>query len=244
MFSLDKVSVSFGELEVLKDFQLNSAGNEFICLFGASGIGKTSILNMLAGILKPQKGHVHTKHSRNAYVFQEPRLLPWCTVRDNVMLGLYSSKMEKNQRIKRTDMLINKMGLGDFADYYPGQLSGGMKQRVSLGRAFAVQPDLLLMDEPFSSLDQNLKLEMRELLRELIEWQPCTTVFVTHDVKEGIQLADRIVVLSGRPCQIINEFNPEKHLRMGEDYQRRLAETIFKETFKNGKAPSSICSLI
>lgn len=232
MFSMDKVSFSFGELEILQDFHLRSDGNEFICLFGASGIGKTSILNMLAGILKPQKGHVHTKHSQNAYVFQEPRLLPWCTVRDNVMLGLHGSKMEQSQRIKRTDMLINKMGLGNFADYYPGQLSGGMKQRVSLGRAFAVQPDLLLMDEPFSSLDQNLKLEMRELLKDLIEWQPCTTVFVTHDVKEGIQLADRIVVLSGRPCSIIKEFNPDKHQRTDEDYQRKLAETILKETFQ------------
>ncbi len=230
MFRLEKISLNFDNLKVLCDFTLASNENEFISLFGTSGIGKTSILNILAGLLKPQAGLVRTDNNRTAYVFQEPRLLPWCTVEENIGLGLYALKIDKTRRIERVHILIEKLGLNDFACYYPTQLSGGMKQRVSLGRAFAVQPDLLLMDEPFSSLDDTLRLAMRELLKSLIKWQPCATVFVTHDIKEAIQLADRIIVLKGRPCQIVREIRPDTSRIYEESYQKLLAKSIIEDT--------------
>lgn len=230
MFELENVTLCFDDLKVLSDFNLTSNGNEFISLFGVSGIGKTSILNILAGIIKPQTGTVSSSHTRTAYVFQEPRLLPWCTVEENIALGLYALKIEKTQRNERVNTLIERLGLNDFAHYYPGQLSGGMKQRVSLGRAFAVQPDLLLMDEPFSSLDDTLRQAMRQLLKSLIKWQPCATVFVTHDVREAIQLADRIIVLKGRPCQIVREVCLNSSQSREQSYQEVLAATIIKDS--------------
>jgi NitT/TauT family transport system ATP-binding protein len=229
MFRLENISLSFGNLKVLSDFNLASNGNEFICLFGTSGIGKTSILNILAGVLKPQAGLVSRSNIRTAYVFQEPRLLPWCTVEENMALGLYGLKIDKAQRTERVEMLIEKLGLNGFASYYPGQLSGGMKQRVSLGRAFALQPDLMLMDEPFASLDEHLKNDMRTLLKDLIHWQPCTTVFVTHDVKEAIQLADRIVILKGRPCCICRTVNPDITQTSDVNYIKRIADSILED---------------
>ncbi|MGI6412776.1 MAG: ABC transporter ATP-binding protein [Syntrophomonadaceae bacterium] len=228
MFEMKRVSLSFGNLKVLSDFSLVSQGNEFICLLGASGIGKTSILNILAGLLKPQEGYVETKHYRIGYVFQEPRLIPWCNVKENLEAGLWGLEISKTEKSNRIDFLIEKLELTGFVDFYPGQLSGGMKQRVSLGRAFAIHPDLLLMDEPFSSLDENLKQDMRVLLKSLIEWQPCTTVFVTHDIMEGLQLADRIIVLKGRPCQIVQSIELEIDQASNEEYLKLLAQEVAK----------------
>lgn len=201
MFRLEGVHLAYGDLKVLDDFSLECRPREFICLLGPSGVGKTSILNILAGLVRPKSGSVKLPAARMGYVFQEPRLLPWCTVVENIAMGLYALKLDKKQMRRRVDDLIVRLGLSGFADYYPLQLSGGMKQRVSLGRAFAVHPDVLLMDEPFASLDDNLKQEMRGLLRELVGWRNCTTVLVTHDVRDAVELASRIVVLKGRPCR-------------------------------------------
>jgi len=145
-------------------------------------------------------------------------------------LGLYGLKITKAQRTARVNGLLDKLGLKRFALYYPGQLSGGMKQRVALGRAFAIEPDLLLMDEPFSSLDEALRQAMRELLKSLIQWHPCATVLITHDVREAIQLADRIIVLKGRPCQIVREINVDAGRSSAESYQKKLAAMIMKDT--------------
>ncbi|KAF1084301.1 Sulfate/thiosulfate import ATP-binding protein CysA [Sporotomaculum syntrophicum] len=230
MFKLENVTLSFDNLKVLTDFNLASQGHEFISILGPSGVGKTCILNILAGLLKPQAGLVSVTSLRTGYVFQEPRLIPWCTVEENMTLGLYGLKITKAERTARINKLLDKLSLNNFARYYPGQLSGGMKQRVALGRAFAVEPDLLLMDEPFSSLDENLRQAMRELLKSLIQWNPCATVFVTHDVREAIQLADRIIVLKGRPCQIVREINVDAGQSGEESYQKNLAEIILQES--------------
>ncbi|MDD4802227.1 MAG: ABC transporter ATP-binding protein [Syntrophomonas sp.] len=226
MFKLANISLSYGPLQVLSDFSLESKGNEFICLLGSSGIGKTTILNVLADLLYPQSGQMIKNNQDIAYVFQEPRLLPWCTVEENISMGLYRLKMHPKEKKERIAVLADKLSLKEFASYYPAQLSGGMKQRVSLGRAFAIQPDLLLMDEPFASLDENLKNDMRALLKELIHWQPCTTVFVTHDIREAIQLADRIVVLKGRPCNISQIIEPDSTRTLDENYIKQVTDSI------------------
>lgn len=209
MFGLENIVLNYGDLRVLDQFNLSCDGNEFISLFGPSGVGKSSILNILAGIIKPQSGKIKSNSQRLAYVFQEPRLLPWFTVKQNMQLGLHNLDLSNRQQEERLDSLLPLLGLSGFADYYPSQLSGGMKQRVSIGRAFAILPDLLLLDEPFSALDENLKQDMRELLNTLQEWHPCTKVMVTHDVNEAIKLSDRIVVLTGSPCRIALNIYPQ-----------------------------------
>jgi len=229
LFKLEHVTLSFDNLNVLADFNLASQGHELICILGPSGVGKTCILNILAGLLKPQAGLVTATNARTGYVFQEARLIPWCTVEENMTLGLYGLKITKAERTARVHNLLDKLNLHNFARYYPGQLSGGMKQRVALGRAFAVEPDLLLMDEPFSSLDEALRQSMRELLKSLIQWHPCATVFITHDVREAIQLADRIIVLKGRPCQIVREIHVEAGRSGEENYQKKLAARIMQD---------------
>lgn len=212
MFSLHDISLHYGPLNVLDRFSMDCEKQQFVCLFGPSGVGKTSILNILAGLVKPQSGHIVCNSKRLAYVFQDPRLVPWLNVEQNLWLGLYASGQSFRQRRQAATRLLPVLGLDGFAKYYPGQLSGGMKQRVSLGRAFAIKPDLLLLDEPFSNLDAGIKHEMQELLASLRQLHACTTVMVTHDEKEAIKLSDRVVVLNGRPCRTVMDIfsGPQK----------------------------------
>jgi ABC-type nitrate/sulfonate/bicarbonate transport system ATPase subunit len=191
---------------LLENFNLHVEPGGFVCLVGASGIGKTTLLKLFAGLLKPQAGEIRRATSRIGYVFQEPRLLPWCTAEDNIALGMHAYKWSQEDLKRRLAELISRLKLQDYRLHYPSQLSGGMSQRVAIGRAFAIEPDLLLMDEPFSALDEHLKQQMRTMLKRLIQWQACTTVFVTHDIKEAMLLADRIIVLRGQPCRIEKEF--------------------------------------
>ncbi|MBP7330995.1 MAG: Bicarbonate transport ATP-binding protein CmpD [Firmicutes bacterium ADurb.Bin373] len=226
MFGLHDIELQYGGLKVLEHFNLNCDRQQFICLFGPSGTGKTSILNILAGIVKPRSGRVASNSRRLAYVFQEPRLLPWLTVEENLQLGLYNLGLPSRQRRRRVVSLLPLLGLAGFGGYYPGQLSGGMKQRVSIGRAFAIEPDLLLLDEPFCGLDERLKKDMQELLLSLGQWHACTTVMVTHDLKEAVRLSDRIVVVRGRPCQIVLDLYLEPEQRCKPSYARQMERIL------------------
>ena len=226
MFNLQDIVLNYGNLKVLDRFNLSCNKSQFVCLLGSSGVGKSSILNVLAGITKPQSGQVNCNNKRLAYVFQEPRLLPWFTVEQNMQLGLYSLGLNSKLRAERVKSLLPLLGLSGFGDYYPSQLSGGMKQRVSIGRAFAIRPELLLLDEPFSALDENLKQDMRELLDSLQQWHHCTKVMVTHDVSEAIKLSDRIVVLHGRPCEIVLNIYPESAQRLDRDYMQQMEQVL------------------
>lgn len=190
MFTIQDVALQYDGLKVLDKFSLKAEENQFISLFGPSGVGKTTILNILARILKPKEGYVSTDKERLAYVFQEPRLLPWMTVEQNIEVGLFTFKKDEKWRKQIVQQLMPRIGLEEFSNYYPEQLSGGMRQRVSIGRAFAIQPDLILLDEPFSGLDENLKVEMQDLILSLENWHLCTTVMVTHDMREAIKLSD------------------------------------------------------
>lgn len=226
MLSLNNVTLAFGSLKVLDDFSAAFGSNEFTCLFGPSGVGKSTILNLLAGILKPDSGQLSNSFAKIGYVFQEPRLLPWCTVWENIEIGLYATDLTKPQRGDVIAGMIDRLGLSGFTDYYPSQLSGGMKQRVALGRAFVVDPQLLLLDEPFSGLDEALKLEMRRLLRELIGWHPCTTIFVTHDFLEAIYLADQIMLLYQKPCSSPNFIRIDTSKRNDPGYIQKLESEL------------------
>jgi len=182
------------------DFALEVADRSFTALLGPSGLGKTTLLNLIAGVDRDFDGRVafSREEPRIGYAFQSPRLLPWRTVLENVTLPLPKTAAS----LTRALGLLTEMGLGDAADVYPERLSLGMQRRVALARAFALEPDLLLMDEPFVSLDEANADRLRDLLAELIARRPTTVLFVTHDSREAIRLADRLVVLAGPPVRI------------------------------------------
>lgn len=228
MFSLQDIVLNYGSLSILDGFNLQCGQQELLCLFGPSGVGKTSILNLLAHLVKPQSGRIQCHNHCLAYVFQEPRLVPWLTVEQNIQIGMHAAGAGAGQRRHQVQRLLPLLGLEGFGLYYPGQLSGGMKQRVSIGRAFAIEPDLLLLDEPFSSLDANLKQDMQELLVSLRQWHPCSTVMVTHDAKEAITLSDRVVVLQGQPCQVVLDVCPAERQRLDNEHYEELKAALLK----------------
>jgi NitT/TauT family transport system ATP-binding protein len=203
LLRLEQVTHRFDGLEVLRDLSLDVRRGEFVALVGPSGCGKTTLLNLCSGYEQPTSGQVH-RAGRVRMVFQQDGLFPWLTVGENVRMGL-RHLAEETERARRAESLIDLIGLRGFESHYPHQLSGGMRQRVELARALAGETDLLLMDEPFSSLDYLTRLRLRGELARLLYEQPRTVVLVTHDIEEAAQLADRVLVLSERPGQIRDE---------------------------------------
>ena len=200
---VENVSLSFGEIAVFHDLSLSIAPGEFVAVVGPSGCGKTTLLNLFSQFLKPSSGKV--EHSgRMRMVYQLDSLFPWQTVAENIALGLRHLN-DPAERRRQLDEMLRLIHLEEFADHYPHQLSGGMRQRVELARALAGDTDILLLDEPFSSLDYLTRLRMRGELSRMLQQRPRTVVLVTHDIEEAAQLADRIVVLSERPARICSE---------------------------------------
>jgi NitT/TauT family transport system ATP-binding protein len=200
---IDEASVSFGPVEVFSHLSLEICRGEFVAVVGPSGCGKTTLLNLFSGFLKPSLGSVICS-GRVRMVYQHDSLFPWQTASQNIAMGLrdLSSEAERERQLIEMLRLIN---LEEFAGHYPHQLSGGMRQRVELARALAGDTDILLLDEPFSSLDYLTRLRLRRELARMLEELPRTVVLVTHDIEEAAQLADRIVVLSDRPARICRE---------------------------------------
>lgn len=194
-------------LKVLSNISFDVKRGEFISIVGPSGCGKTTLLNLIAGIL-PSTGTVLIDNQspkpggKTAFVFQDPLLFPWRNVFENISFGLEVKKLEKVLIKEKVNRVIKIVQLDEFKNYYPYQLSGGMKQRVNLGRTVAYQPDIFLLDEPFSHLDTRNKEILQLELLNIFEKIKKTFIFVTHSLEEGIFLADRIVVLSKRPAQI------------------------------------------
>lgn len=188
----------------LAGMSLEAAAGEIVALVGPSGCGKTTFLNIVAGLDRDFAGEVRLaprpdgQPARVGYVFQEPRLLPWRTVYENIALVLPPHRADGVVRD-----LLKAVGLAEARDRYPPQLSGGMSRRVSIARAFAIEPDLLLMDEPFVSLDHDTVEQLRALLLKLWHARPTTVLFVTHDLREALMLADRLVLLSGPPARVV-----------------------------------------
>lgn len=203
LLRIEDGSVSFGSVEVFNNLSLEIFRGEFVAVVGPSGCGKTTLLNLFSGFLKPTSGVVYSPgHVRTVY--QHDSLFPWQTAAQNIAMGLrdVSSEAERDRQLKDMLRLIN---LEEFAAHYPHQLSGGMRQRVELARALIGATDILLLDEPFSSLDYLTRLRLRRELARMLEELPRTVVLVTHDIEEAAQLADRIVVLSDRPARICRE---------------------------------------
>ncbi len=196
-------SVNFGPVEVFRHLSLEIARGEFVAVVGPSGCGKTTLLNLFSGFLKPTSGTV-VSLGRVRTVYQQDSLFPWQTAAQNIAMGLrdLNNGAEREQELEEMLRLIN---LAEFAAHYPHQLSGGMRQRVELARALVGSTDILLLDEPFSSLDYLTRLRLRRELARMLEELPRTVVLVTHDIEEAAQLADRILVLSDRPARICRE---------------------------------------
>jgi NitT/TauT family transport system ATP-binding protein len=192
---------------VLENIYLDVADGEFLCILGPSGCGKSTLLNAIAGFLAPSSGRVmidgeavRGPDPRRIFVFQERGVFPWLTVEGNIGFGLFKlSAEERKQRIRH---YIKLVGLVGFEKAYPQELSGGMKQRLEVARALAVNPDMLFLDEPFGALDSITRLVMRSELLRIWGAEKKTIIFVTHDIDEAVQLADRVVVMSARPARI------------------------------------------
>ena len=192
---------------VLEDISLEVADGEFVCLLGPSGCGKSTLLSTMAGFLSPTSGEIRIDGEvvrgpdpRRIFVFQERGVFPWLTVEGNIAFGLFHlTAAERKQRVTH---YIRMVGLEGFEKAYPPALSGGMKQRLEVARALAVNPDMLFLDEPFGALDSITRLVMRAELLRIWEAERKTIIFVTHDIDEAVQLADRVVVMSARPATV------------------------------------------
>jgi len=204
---LQKVSHSYGTVAVLNDMNLEVKQGEVVVLVGPSGCGKTTILNLLSGYITPVEGTIQ-RNGIIRTVYQQDGLFPWLTVSENILMGLRKTA-DDNQQKKELGELIELIHLEGFEDHYPHQLSGGMRQRVELARVLSGESDILLMDEPFSALDYQTRLRMRQELVRLLKQRPRTVVFVTHDIEEAAQLADRVLVLSNRPATVCRELQIE-----------------------------------
>ncbi len=196
------------EILALDGIEVDIRGGEFFCIVGPSGCGKTTLLRILAGLETESSGTIEvvrdpaTERPLNSMVFQEQSVFPWMTVRDNIAFGLKARGFSRRARYAVAEPFIHKVGLTGFEDALPHQLSGGMKQRVSIARAFANDPEILLMDEPFAALDEQTKLVLQGELLRIWDESRKTVVYVTHSIDEAILLADRIMVMSARPGRV------------------------------------------
>ncbi|MFF0268451.1 ABC transporter ATP-binding protein [Kribbella sp. NPDC004536] len=221
-----RVGVTFADgTAALRGVDLTVAANEFVCIVGPSGCGKTTLLRLVAGLSDPSEGMLRVAMNRLGYVFQDPTLLPWRTVRQNVELLSQLDRLPKRDRRDRRDAAIALVGLQHFAGHYPHQLSGGMRMRTSLARALTMEPDLFLLDEPFGALDELTRQRLNDELQALFVAKRFTTaLFVTHSIAEAVFLASRVVVMSDRPGTIIGEveipfsYPRSPALRYGNDF--------------------------
>ncbi|MES2876225.1 MAG: ABC transporter ATP-binding protein [Patescibacteria group bacterium] len=213
---------------IAKNFTMRIRRGDFTCILGPSGCGKTTLLNVIANFQLQTRGEVliddvsvsESKH-RLGYVFQGHNIFPWKTVRQNIAFGLSSLNMDEQDKNRRVNAIAAEVELSDHLDSYPDTLSGGMKQRVGLARALVGNPAIILMDEPFASLDALTAIRSRELLKRLSKKHSSTVVFVTHNIEEAIELGDRILVVSKRPMKVL--IDKKIPTTMGADSQSGIA---------------------
>ena len=208
--NLEKTFHTFrGSVQVLKKIDLCIEAGEFFVLLGPSGCGKSTIINLLAGFIVPDSGSITVSGKEvvgpsylRTVVFQDDALFPWKTVKDNIGFGLRCKGLGSNEQAKKIRDILSITNLGEFSDCYPAQLSGGMKQMCALGRALAIEPEIILMDEPFASLDQQTRDLIQEEFLKIKDQIAQTVLLVTHNIDEAIFLGDKILVLTARPAQI------------------------------------------
>lgn len=225
-----KESHRYGDLLVHDGVEFSVRENEFLCICGQSGCGKSTLLDILAGLIKPTNGHVlidgkpaDPKKQNISFVFQEPSNLPWLTVWENIATGLKIKKYPKAEIHRIVEDIIDVVGLRGFEKYYPHQISGGMKQRVAIARAFATDADLILMDEPFVSLDQHTREKMQQEILDIWQRRKRTIIFVTHNLEEAVFLGDRVIILSNKPAKV------EEDLEIALPRPRGLLSAEFNE---------------
>ena len=222
----------------LQDIDLSVRPGEFLCIVGPSGCGKSTFLRLLAGLEQSSAGEIRIEVTRpdrpvNSMVFQEQSTFPWMTVRQNTAFGLEMRGVDRRVRDELVGYYLRKVGLEDFANAYPYQLSGGMRQRVCLARAFANEPEVLLMDEPFASLDEQTRILMQEELLRVWEGEHGrTVVFITHSIDEAVLLADTVVVMSARPGRVKATFAVPFPRPRGQLAQLKLQPEFAQLTYK------------
>ncbi|ARE41984.1 Sulfate and thiosulfate import ATP-binding protein CysA [Rhodovulum sp. P5] len=211
MVQFEGVDFAYDGTPVLSGIDLEIPEGRITAVMGPSGCGKTTLLALAAGLLRPDKGRVESHSTRLGVVFQDPALLPWRTALGNVSFALVALGLSRRERLRRARRMLRSVGLSpEDWDKYPRQLSGGMRQRVALARALAVEPDLLLCDEPFRALDTPVRKELWQILRGIRQHAGLTTVIVTHDVDEAMRLADVLVILSAKG---ITQIGPPADIR-------------------------------
>jgi NitT/TauT family transport system ATP-binding protein len=230
-----------GALRVLNEVSFTLEAGTFACLVGPSGCGKSTLLRIIDGLMPPDSGEVIIASDRvrgpsldRGFVFQQFNLLPWRTVVGNVEFGLENLGVGKSERKRRAEEVIKLVDLEGFEAYYPAQLSGGMQQRVGLARALAIEPSILLMDEPFGSVDDQTRMLLQEELLKIWEKSQKTVIFVTHDIEEALYLGDRIVVMAARPSRITRVLEvpfgrPRTDAIRGSPEMGRLKQEIWEE---------------
>lgn len=197
-----------GQVYALENVTFRISAGEIVCIVGPSGCGKSTLLKILAGLIEPTSGRVRFSNGssdsgiRTALIFQEHGLFPWMTILDNVAFGLENLGVGKVERQQKAQEFLEQLGLGEFSHYYPSELSGGMRQRAVIARAVLVEPNLLLMDEPFSGLDAQSKLVLQEEMLHIWKTFQQTVIYVTHEIEEAILLGDRVLLMTGRPGSI------------------------------------------
>jgi NitT/TauT family transport system ATP-binding protein len=203
MLHVEHLKKSYGQVEAIGDVTFDVEAGELVCVVGPSGCGKTTLLKCISGLLEPTSGSVRTDGTL-ALVFQEysRSLFPWMTVRQNVAFPLRRKKMDKREVHEIVEQTLHSVGLEHTLDRYPWQLSGGMQQRVAIARALAFKPQMLLMDEPFASVDAQTRADLEDLVLDVRRNYEVTIVFVTHDIDESVYLSDRIVVLTPSPTTV------------------------------------------
>ena len=213
----------FDDLLVLDRISFTVRAGELLCIVGPTGCGKTTFMNVLAKLTPATAGSIRIRDEEAdprkhniAYVFQESTSLPWRTVRDNITLGMELKKVPHQEIERRLNQILDLLGLADCADLYPNQISASMEQRLSVARAFATQPDLLLMDEPYGQLDVKLRYYLEDELVRIWEKFKNTVIFVTHNIEEAVYLGDRILILSNKPTSIKGDI--EVNLPRPRDY--------------------------
>lgn len=216
--SFKNIEKEFSDLRVIDEFSRDIADGELVALVGPSGCGKSTLLHMAAGLETPTRGQVlvdgapvRGPHPERTLMFQENALYPWLTLAQNVALALEFQGSDKAAALKQAGFWLGKVQLQGFEQYYPHQVSGGMRQRAALARAFISHPKALLLDEPFGALDALTRMTLQDVLRQLIREAGPTVLLVTHDVDEALFLADRILVFSARPATVLKEFNLAHH---------------------------------
>ena len=204
------------ETVALKDINFTVEGGEFISLVGPSGCGKSTLLNIISGLIMPSSGEILVDgqvqegySSKIGYMFQKDQLFEWLTVFENVSIGLKIKKMINENSRNKLEKLLKNYNLWEFKDHYPRQLSGGMRQRVALIRTLALDPEVLLLDEPFSALDYQTRLNVSDEIYEIIKSEGKTAIMVTHDISEAVSMSSRVIVLSKRPASIKKIINIE-----------------------------------